>query len=600
MHTEYKSGRGVTHPLSKTLSKHSTGLILSLALLLSGCIGQPLLPGVPPAGTPAPTATPQGGVIAPTDVPPTASQPPPTAGATATLPAVSSGLPPAPTYAPEPSWPTSAPPTPFPAPHTLPVAAGLPLPPTRADSAWAAALRPAFAADAASDPSRSIYQMTLRLNPAGSELLGHERITFTNKGSAPVPQVVLRLYPNFPGIFDERQTPTGFGRLQVGTAQAGDTAAEMGYLAGNTAVSIHLPQPLAPGARTSITLDFRLSLNGLGPAPDVWYFKSFYPMLAVQEGDHWRLDVTAFPDQVFAESSLYEVDFAAPPGVVLASSGTETGTQPGSDVLGDQVVHHILAGPVREFAASASTRYTQETRQQDDITIRATMLMTDTAQAEEDLGYAVEAVRVYNDLFGAYPFNELDMLLTSDGGGGIEFPGYVMISHLRDVAYLRQHVVSHEVAHQWWFSLVGDDIYREAWLDESFADYSTYLYLQQTAGQQVAEQVFQQQTAGGWPDYPGRVDIANPHEGKRVGAAIWEFKDFGEYDGIIYGKGPVFLERLRRTMGDDAFFRLLQTHFARNKYGITTGRTFLAEAESVAGANAPAVRTLYLAWIEGR
>jgi aminopeptidase N len=268
--------------------------------------------------------------------------------------------------------------------------------------------------------------------------------------------------------------------------------------------------------------------------------------------------------------------------------------------VGDRVVHHILAGPVREFAASASSRYTQETRRQDDITIRATMLMTDTEQAEEDLGYAVEAVRVYNDLFGAYPFNELDMLLTPDGSGGIEFPGYVMISHLRNLSYLREHVVSHEVAHQWWFSLVGDDIYRESWLDESFADYSTYLYLQETAGQQVAEQVFQQQTAGGWPGYPGRVDTADPHEGKRVGAAIWEFKDFGEYDGIIYGKGPVFLERLRRVLGDDAFFRLLQTHFVRNKYGIATGRTFLAEAESVAGANAPAVRTLYLAWIEGQ
>ena len=48
----------------------------------------------------------------------------------------------------------------------------------------------------------------------------------------------------------------------------------------------------------------------------------------------------------------------------------------------------------------------------------------------------------------------------------------------------------------------------------------------------------------------GHVASADPSAGKRVGSAIWEFRDFAEYDGIIYGKGPVFLDRLRMLLGD--------------------------------------------------
>ena len=109
--------------------------------------------------------------------------------------------------------------------------------------------------------------------------------------------------------------------------------------------------------------------------------------------------------------------------------------------------------------------------------------------------------------------------------------------------------------------------------------------------------MFDQQTAKQWPGYSGQVATADSRQGKRVGSAIWEFADFAEYDGIIYGKGPVFLERLRRLLGDDRFLALLQQHFAANKYGITTGRGFLAEAAAVAGSDAPAVTDLYRAWV---
>ena len=105
-----------------------------------------------------------------------------------------------------------------------------------------------------------MYQIALRLDPAGGYLWGRERVAFTNHGSDSLRRVVLRLYPNFPGTFDERDTPTGFGRLQVGAARVADAPAEVGYMAGNTAVAI----PAGPGAGPRGPAD---SGSGFPPQP---------------------------------------------------------------------------------------------------------------------------------------------------------------------------------------------------------------------------------------------------------------------------------------------------------------------------------------------
>jgi hypothetical protein len=590
----FGSGEAST-PAPATASPSSRLITPTIGPAVTGAPETAVAIASPPAATatlasptPAPTDTP-----APTPIPPTATPEP---FVTATTTPVLAGVPPAATYAPEPAWPTRRQPTPFPAPTEIPGAASLVLPDAPPLTAFTATLRPGSAGDLAGQSSRSAYQIALRLDPDAQQLLGRERITLTNRSTTPLTRVIVRLYPNFPGIMDERDSSLGFPRLRVGAATVGTAPADVGYLDHNTAAAILLPDPLKPGERTSVELQFRLSTRGLGPAPDMWYFKSFYPMLAVYDASGWRMDVTNFPDQVYAETSFYTVDFDAPATLTVASSGTETGRT----ATGDRVVHHILAGPMREFAATAGRRYQQQTRQVDGITVRATALLTDTAQMNEDLGIAAQALDVYSQTFGPYPFNDFDLLLTPDGAGGIEFPGYVMISYLPSVNELRAHVVAHEVAHQWWYSLVGDDIFREAWLDEAFADYSSYIFLQKTAEAGVADDVFENQIAAAWVEWQGDVATANPFDGKRIGSALWEFRDFEEYDGIIYGKGSVFLQRLRATLGDSRFFQLLQIHFQNNKYGITTGRTFLREALDVAGGDAPAVRKLYLQWIEGR
>ena len=68
----------------------------------------------------------------------------------------------------------------------------------------------------------------------------------------------------------------------------------------------------------------------------------------------------------------------------------------------------------------------------------------------------------YTRWYGAYRAPELDIVLW-DGPGGMEWPELLMS---------RSGSIAHEVAHQWWYGIVGNDQYTEPWLDEAFATYS--------------------------------------------------------------------------------------------------------------------------------
>ncbi len=89
----------------------------------------------------------------------------------------------------------------------------------------------------------------------------------------------------------------------------------------------------------------------------------------------------------------------------------------------------------------------------------------------------MDALTLYSRLFGPYPYQELDVVETPARAGGIEYPTLVVISDRLYTGHPRlEWVVAHEVAHQWWYGMVGSDQVDEPWLDEALTQYTTLLY----------------------------------------------------------------------------------------------------------------------------
>jgi aminopeptidase N len=129
--------------------------------------------------------------------------------------------------------------------------------------------------------------------------------------------------------------------------------------------------------------------------------------------------------------------------------------------------------------------------------------------------------------------------------------------------------VAHEVAHQWFYNVIGNDQIDEPWLDEALAQYATWLYYVDVYGEANA-----QGYRRSWEDRWSRVDRADIPIGLPTGAYVDQ-----EYSAIVYGRGPLFIAALAEEMGIESFDKFLQDYYETHKWGISTTDSFRQLAE---------------------
>ncbi len=428
------------------------------------------------------------------------------------------------------------------------------------------ALRPDVAA--APPPDLPQYVMRLVVDPAAGTFTGSQLISYTNTTSALLPDLVLRSYVNFP---PDVMGDGGDTFMHVTAATVGGQAITPQPEAQDTAFRLALPQPLPPGQAITLTTEF---VGTLAPWDDgSWPFLSSYPFLGVWDSaaNAWRTDVTRFPDHVYAEAAEYAVDvvlpadyevFATGSAVLSASDGVTTTT-------------HFVSGPVREWAASFGNFNAVQLRS-DGITVTAYAERSADLDLTSVAQQADQALRVFNQRFGPYPYRELDLHVIDWHGGdaGIEYPGLTLILVDDAVNQRTPVVVAHEVAHQWWYGLVGNDIYREPWLDESFASYSSIIAIE-ASDPALAERIYAREI-----EQPYRSGVRNGDP--PAGLAITDYTSFNAYYWAIYGKGAVFLKQLRAAIGDDAFWAGLQRYYADQRYHVAQRADFQRAMEQAA------------------
>ena len=156
--------------------------------------------------------------------------------------------------------------------------------------------------------------------------------------------------------------------------------------------------------------------------------------------------------------------------------------------------------------------------------------------------WAGEDVTALADRFGAFPYATLTVPLLPDEGGGIEYPSSILLAGAGRV------VLEHEVAHMWFYGMVGDSQFRDPWLDEAFATYAESLDDQ-------APQAAQDRA------------LAVPGD---VGASMDEFDDTGTYFDVVYGKGAAALLAARQAAGPEAFDAALRCYVQTSAWTIAT------------------------------
>ena len=430
----------------------------------------------------------------------------------------------------------------------------------------------------------------------GPRLSGHGRLDYINNEGVALNELYLRLYPNGGLTY-------GSGSLSLDRVMINGKPVKPLLELGETAVRLELEEPLLPGETLVLEMDFsgEVPRDFSGPASYGIYdytggmlkLANWFPILAAYDEDGWHLDpFYSWGDAVYSETALFEVRITAPAEQMVVATGTELEAVPQE---GGRVTHHYVSGPVRDFFVAMSPELERLTSQVGETVINSYYLKGDEAGGRKALEMAMAALELFNLRFGPYPFAELDLLETPlPWAGGVEYPGIVLISDklYGPPEYLARKepffamILSHEVAHQWWYSLVGNDVIREPWLDEALATYSSGIYAQEVSG----EAAYQELLSGWWYNYHrARAQVEAP-----ITAPLEQFHNNSIYYGIVYCGGALFYHELRAILGDEVFFAGLQEYLQRFKYGVATTGELLALFEEVSGRE---LDELYNRWL---
>lgn len=465
---------------------------------------------------------------------------------------------------------------------------GFPAAHAQDENKFGPAMQPEFQSDIAAFPNipQITLSATLTISEQEATVAGQLQVLYTNASPDSLNEMVFRLYPNYPSFG---------GQTKVSNVQVNGRPVTPQLDTGSTIVSVPLLTPLATGEQASVSMDFSSTVFANRSVLYAQYsylagnlaLPNFFPLLSVYEtGVGWWRNV-AHPqgDAVYSPTANFEVTLTAPDNWILITSGTRIDSTTHADQT--QTTHYV-APLMRDFALMASPRYETISGEQDGIIIDVHYFSGGDDAAREALRFAVDSVRIFNAHFGEYPFAELDIVETYTSAGGIEYPGLVVVqsgSWRVGDSYL-EIVVAHEVAHQWWYSLIGNDQTRDPWLDESLAQYSTALYYGDVYGIN-AQESFLDSLEGSWLNY--RLN----YDDMVIGLAPSDYSD-SAYFSIVYAKGPLFFELLAATYGQDALLQALHDYFAAYRYQIATPSRLQTSLEASLGQD---LDSLFMEWV---
>ncbi len=439
-----------------------------------------------------------------------------------------------------------------------------------------AAMRPDQVPDWSKIGLSTCYDLTLDLDIKENSFQGSAKITFTNLTGVELADLVLRTYPNANLIYD--------GTLTLTSAIVdGSQVKPQVFLSDNTAVRLPLNAHLSVGETAVIDLEFtgRYTFNfgdqfgvygifNYVNEEQVLTLANWYPLLAPWIEGSWDVDsVIGIGDAVVSQTSLYKVRLTAP----------STGSIVSLEEVDDHNQWEFVSGPVRDFTILASPNFILREAQVGDVYIRHWGLSDGEARWDEALQATIDSLTLFNERYGPYPYRELDAVAVPlTLAAGVEYPGIFLIDDSQyeideQSPFLLAIVVSHEVAHQWWYGVVGNDVLRDPWQDEALATFSSLFYQQeyQTRFYEGTVRFYQERVS----------DVEQQSKDTAIDQPLRAFIDRpGEYSPIVYTKGALFFVELREMLGDQIFFNALQAYYSLNKYQIATPEELLDAFET--------------------
>lgn len=496
------------------------------------------------------------------------------------------------------------------------------------------------------------YEIWVELDDKGKKLHAREEISWTNTSQDTVPDMLFHLYWNafkneLSTVMRENSEEPMFGRgsgvkdgewgwidvTAIELADGRDLKPSAEFVVRDepfhpddqTVMRVVFPEPVKPGETVHIELAFESKIPRTvmrsGYYQDSFFFGQWFPKPGVyEEGKGWNCHEYHAQSEFFADFADFRVHITVPDKFVVGASGKQVGTA--ADAVKKAVTSTFEQSRIHDFAWTASPGFIKVERDfvaAEEVTAReyaatasmlglsvdeiglpdVKMILLIQKQHKNQIDRHFQALRTalkyYGLWYGPYPYETVTMVDPPyrTGSGGMEYPTLftagTRLFTCNDILS-PQGVIIHEFGHGYWYGLVANNEFEEAWLDEGLTTYSTGRILDKAYGRGSQTFIFNGIPLNCFLPFPkafgsetGRAAAIHTVEFDPIVTKSWLFYSGGSYSLNVYARASTCLISLEKLLGEETMSRILRTFHMRWRFRHPTTADFLAVVNEVSG-----------------
>lgn len=482
------------------------------------------------------------------------------------------------------------------------------------------------------------YNIDVILNDKDKTLTGKETIVYKNNSPSTLDFIWFHIWPNayknentalFKQIRNDESRKKKLADVSYGSIDGlnfkvdGKTAATEAHPEHIDIIKVLLPKPLKSGDSITIATDFNVKLPSYfsrsGYADKQFMVTQWYPKPAVFDKDGWH----AFPyldmGEFYSEYGNYKVNITLPQSYIVGATGvlqnadelevykslgakntTTRGNKPALYVPKNPTGTKTLAYAAQNVPDFAWFADQDLVIQYDTVKLGSGKVIDAFSYYHNkkntlwvnSIDYIKDATKKYSAWIGEYEYPTVQAIEgpKNNSSGGMEYPTITLITSPDAKKETLDGVITHEVGHNWFMSMLGNNERMHTWQDEGF---NTFYQFRYEAEKYKSNSMF------GADNIPAQVKalptdkflasiygaMFNIPMESAIETPAADFKTSEEYGLISYGKTALWLYILESQVGKEKFDKAFQDYFAGWKNKHPTPADFKASFEKSLGVN---------------
>ena len=432
------------------------------------------------------------------------------------------------------------------------------------------------------------YNMQLEFNAIDNIVSGKMQVDFKNKTEKALENLHFNLYPSAFRDGAEQKVVSevnyekcyyngkSYGGIEILDCYENKNAGLEFSINGEdeNILIVNLKQPVEPENTIRVCVDFIVTIpnanHRFGYGENTVNLGNFFPILCVYENGDWQ-DMFYYinGDPFYSQTANFNVDITYPAGFVLATTGEEVSTKANPPAPNANFITSTLkARAVRDFAIVLSEKFEVLENKVKGITVK--YYHYGDTKADETLEACVNAMETYNKHFGEYPYKEIKIVMANFVHGGMEYPNLVMVADNIENYETYIYCIAHELAHQWWYGVVGNNQTEFAWLDEGLTEFSTAFFFEKNPQYGLSMEDLTERANSSYEVFQAVYGNVLNNINTAINRPIYDFATEPEYFYMAYVKGFLLFQTLSEMIGEKMMLKCLQNYYQDFAFKIAT------------------------------